>query len=134
MNAADLLNFTPDMVEPSWIVYYSLLLRPFQISMIASIYTTIALALERYLSIRSAAAPTRSFPCRVAAAIILVFSFAINAPRFFELRPVMEEKTTYQVRKGTNDKFFASPSKSLSKPWTLIVFRALGREIPLQGG
>lgn len=71
----------------------------FQISMIASIYTTIALALERYLSIRDAASTnTFSFPCRGTAVVILIFSVGISAPRFFELRPIKEEHTTLQVR------------------------------------
>ena len=68
-----------------------------QISMVASIYTTIALAFERYLSIRDASTVARSFPCCAATGAIVLFSVAINAPRFFELRAVRNEGYTLQV-------------------------------------
>ena len=65
-----------------------------QICMTASIYTTIALAFERYMSIRETLSSQRRFPCRGVAAAILLFAVGINAPRFFELSAVREEKTT----------------------------------------
>ena len=63
-----------------------------QIAMTASIYTTIALAAERFLSIRDISV-TRSFPVRTATLLIVLFSVAFNLPRFFELRAVRVEKT-----------------------------------------
>lgn len=81
---------------PSFRYYYEPFVLPWifpfmQITVIASIYTTIALAVERYLSIRSLHVHT-TFPVKTALVLIVIFSFGINIPRFFELRAVRVEK------------------------------------------
>jgi len=84
-----------------------------QISMICSIYTTVALAFERYLAIRECAAQGQSgFPTRVAAASIVLFSFLINAPRFVEMSAVRVNRTTLEMVNNTGD---------ILKDWTFVV-------------
>lgn len=51
-----------------------------QMSMTASIYTTMALAVERYLSIREPNTH-RAFPVGKVLAAIAIFSFSLNFPR-----------------------------------------------------
>jgi hypothetical protein len=49
--------------------------------MTASIYTTIAVAVERYLSIRDLAAQAKPFPVGIAVTAVVVFSVAFNVAR-----------------------------------------------------
>ena len=74
-----------------------------QITMTASIYTTIAVAVERYLSIRDLTAPAKPFPVRLVVSGVAVFSLAINISRFFELRPVEKMETTLEKVNDTGD-------------------------------
>ena len=71
--------------------------------MTASIYITIAVAVERYLSIRDLASPSKPFPVKSALAAVTIFSVAINAPRFFELRPVERVKSEMEVVNDTGN-------------------------------
>ena len=73
-----------------------------QITMTASIYTTIALAVERYLSIREPNV-TRQFPCVLVLLLITVCSFGLNVPRFFELRVVEDVETSLATVNNTGD-------------------------------
>ena len=50
------------------------------------------LTFSRYLSVKDINV-TRSFPCKIVIACIAIGSFAVNLPRFFELRAVEENET-----------------------------------------
>jgi hypothetical protein len=49
--------------------------------MTASIYTTIVVAAERYLTIRDLTAQAKSFPVYIAVAAVVGFSVAFNVAR-----------------------------------------------------
>ena len=95
------LPYLYQIFGPSFHPFFLPYIFPFvQITMIASIYITIALAVERYLSIRDINI-TRSFPCKTVVCVITIFSFLLNMPRFFELRVVKDEKTTLKSINNT---------------------------------
>lgn len=72
-----------------------------QISMTASIYTTILLSFERYFSIKGDMNKVKAFPAMATVCAILVFSVAINITRFFELRAVAREDMTLEKVNST---------------------------------
>ncbi len=74
-----------------------------QITLTGSVYVTLALAVERYLSIRERSQRpnvTRAFPCQAVVAAVIIFSVAINLPRFFEMEVVREVRAS--VRGGVH--------------------------------